>query len=142
MSTAEFDMKLFPEKPFSFIVHLFDQVLLGRTDDESEYSKLLQALDKDMVLEGHFFDGKQELFVTREDGQLVAYEPIIVEATEDAESTIIQRSYELERAPYNIEGAGKTRYTQLTVLERISYEDDLAYVERTMLFSLEKGDVQ
>ncbi|SDD50270.1 hypothetical protein SAMN05428987_5018 [Paenibacillus sp. CF095] len=136
---AAFDIKLMPEKPFSFIVHLFDRILLGTTNDEREYGKLVQALDEDMVLEGHFFDGKKELYVAREDGQLVAYEPIIVG---DEESTVIQRSYELEQAPYNTTGSGKARYTKLTVCERIAYEDDLAYVELTMLYSLEKGDAQ
>lgn len=142
MRAAEFDNKLLPEKPFSFIVHLFDRLLIGTTYDESEYGKLVQALDEDVVLEGHFFDGKQELYVARENGQLIAYEPIIVEGAGDAEHPVIQRSYELEQAPYNTAGAVKARYTRLIVRERIAYEDDLAYVERTMLCSLEKGDAQ
>ncbi|MGE6575891.1 hypothetical protein ACQKFM_13275 [Paenibacillus xylanexedens] len=142
MRAAEFDNKLLPEKPFSFIVHLFDRLLIGTTDDESEYGKLVRALNEDMVLEGHFFDGEKELYVAREEGQLVAYEPIIVEETEEAEHAVIQRSYELEQAPYNTARAGKARYTRLTIRERIAYEDDLAYVERTMLCSLEKGDAQ
>ncbi|WP_059050898.1 hypothetical protein [Paenibacillus senegalimassiliensis] len=142
MKAAEFDNKLLPDQPYSFIVHLFDRLLLGTTHDEREYSELLRALDEDRVLEGHFFDGTQEIYIARQDGQLIAYEPIVVDKTEDAEHAVIQRSYELEQAPYNTVGAGKARYTGLTVRERIAYEDDLAYVERTMLCCLEKGEAQ
>ncbi|MMZ60151.1 hypothetical protein D1872_222260 [compost metagenome] len=141
MWTQAFDKKLLPKEPFSFIVHLFDRLLLGTTDDKATYSELIHALDADEVLEGHIFDGQMELYVAREDGQLVAYEPIVVKE-EDAEYDVIQRSYALEQAPYNTIGAGGAKYTKLNVRERIAYEDDLAYVERTMLCGLEKGDAR
>lgn len=140
MRTQAFEKKLLPKEPFSFIVHLFDRLVLGTTDDKATYSELILALDADDVLEGHFFDGQMELYVAREDGQLVSYEPIVIK--EVAEYDVIQRSYALEQAPYNTIGAGGAKYTRLNVRERIAYEDDLAYVECTMLCSLEKGDAR
>lgn len=141
MMPHAFDKDLLPGGEFSFIVHLFDRVLLG-TSEEEVYRDLRRALEQDEVLEGHFFNGTMEIYASRMDGQLVVYEPIIVGSTgvEDEEHAVIERSYELDLAPNNTAGTDRTKYNKLVVREQIAYENDLAYVERAMLLRLEKED--
>lgn len=133
-----FHEDLLPKGPFSFIVHLFDQLLVGRCPSGKLEGRLLQAIEQDELLEGHFFDGTTEIFVSRVGGQLIAYEPIVVKPPGNGEYDVIERSYALESAPYNTVGRGVAKYNKLTVRERIGYEDHLAYVQCTMLCSLEE----
>lgn len=136
-----FRREFLPKGSFSFIVHLFDRLLVGISHPGQEDGRLLRALERDEVLEGHFFDGSMEIYVSRVNGELTAYEPIVVKEPGNGEYDVIERSYELEEAPYNMAGEGKSKYNRLVVRERIAYEDDLAYVKYAMLCRLERGDV-
>lgn len=135
-----FSKELLPKGSFSFIVHLFDRVLIGTCESGQEDARLFRAIEQDEILEGHFFDGSLELFAARENGILKAYEPIRIKEPGNGEYDVVERCYELEAAPYNTVGEGGAQYNCLTVREQIDYEDDLAYVKYTMLYRLERRE--
>lgn len=117
---------------FFVIAHLFDCVLVGKARDYRE--DLLEAVHKDTVLEAHFFNDEQELIVTRVDGQLAWYEPLVHKDVPTGQ--VITRTYKLEE-----KFKGQSGYNALEVKEYVAYdEDQLAYVEKTILSKLKKGE--
>ncbi|MRN53120.1 hypothetical protein [Paenibacillus monticola] len=123
-----FKLSELPMEQFSFIVHLFDRILVGKVDD-LQYRELVLALERDEVLEAHFFNKEQEVFAARVKRQLVAYRPLLPLEVVDPTMEILTRCYEIEDNKYS--------YNTLIVKEYIDYEDDLAYVKQTMLYDLE-----
>ncbi|MBJ6359933.1 hypothetical protein ACFOQM_01165 [Paenibacillus sp. GCM10012307] len=116
---------------FYYIAHLLDRVLVGNNTD-SEYSLLEVAIDKGMVIEAHFFNKEQEVYVVQDNNLFRAYEPLIHNpvASDDSYNRVIERSYQIED--------NKSRlYNTLVVKEYLDYEDNLAYVKKTVLFALE-----
>ncbi|KAA9004871.1 hypothetical protein F4V43_09570 [Paenibacillus spiritus] len=140
MMMRAFNINMLPEGDFDFIVHLFDRILLGSTTDTKVYNDLCLALERDELLEGHFFDRKMEIYASRVNGQLMVYEPIVVGSgkTDGKDQIVIPRCYELEHAPYNDGGSNRPKYRRLFVRELIDFMDDLAYVKCAMLYRLEK----
>lgn len=117
---------------FFVIAHLFDRVLVGKVRDYRE--ELQEAVHKDTVLEAHFFNDEQELIVTRVDGQLAWYEPLVHKDVPTGQ--VITRTYKLEE-----KFKWQSGYDALEVKEYVAYdEDQLAYVEKTILSKLKKGE--
>lgn len=127
MKLKPFNLQDLPiSQPF-FIAHLYDRVLVGREGDKA-FSKLEEAMEQDNVLEVHLFNDGVEVYATRINDHLVAYETL--QPLNLPEEQVIERVYKLERlaCPYN----------RLRVKEYINFDDDnLAYVKQTILCSLE-----
>ncbi|MBE1555400.1 hypothetical protein [Sporosarcina limicola] len=115
-------------EPF-FIAHLYGCVLIGRKGEPS-YTELLKALDNDTVLEMHLFNGEIEVYATRVNHSLVAYEPL--EPLDVPDEQVMTRTYSIEQNKFN-------GYKKLIVKEYIDYDEDcMAYVKQTVLSSLER----
>lgn len=112
---------------YYFIAHLFDQVLLGHKKD-SDHDRLLQAIKDGNLLEVHFFNQEQEIFIVRCGQDFCKYNPIKHQIENG-----ITKSYRLEKQ------FRKKGYENLVVKEYINYDDDLAYVEKRALYDLQKG---
>jgi hypothetical protein len=113
--------------PF-FIAHLYDRVLVGREGDDS-FSKLKEAIEQDNVLEVHLFNEGVEVYATRLNDMLVAYETL--QPLNLPEEQVIERVYQLEDQFAN-------PYNRLRVKEYIDFDENhLAYVKQTVLCSLE-----
>lgn len=117
---------------YYFIAHLFDRVLIGEKGDKA-HKQLEHAIEKDNVLEVHFFNEIKEIFAVREEGQLLAYNNLL--HNDDQPENIIERSYKLEKTVKNNE----VKYDVLKVRKYIDFdENDMAYIDKTILYSLEK----
>lgn len=129
----EFNIKQLEMRDYYFIAHRLDRVLLGR-EGEPAHRLLLEAIEQGTLLEAHFFDGEKEIFVVRAGEHLVAYEPLLHEATK--EEDCISRSYRLEDKFLAPDGG----YNLLAVKEYVNYDklSQLAYVEKTVLYKLER----
>ncbi|QDR78908.1 hypothetical protein [Sporomusa termitida] len=132
---AAFDItRLAMDDDYYFIAHTLDCVLLGRPG-ESDHRRLLAAIQNGTLLEAHFFNAAGEIFVTRSQDRLVQYEPLLHDRNGFAAGEVIAREYELEEKFRQQSG-----YHSLTVKEYIKYDEDhLAYVEKTVLFTLNKA---
>lgn len=122
---------------YFFIAHLFDRVLIGEKGDKV-HKHLEYAIENDNVLEVHFFNKIKEIFaIRREDGQLMAYNDLL--HNDDYLENIIERSYKLDKVVKD--NNGKVKYNILNVKEYIDFdENDMAYIDKTILYSLEKGE--
>ncbi|MFP7285690.1 hypothetical protein SFC15_05590 [Shouchella clausii] len=127
MKLKPFNLQDLPiSQPF-FIAHLYDRVLVGRKGDDSFY-KLEEAMEQDNVLDVHLFNDGVEVYATRINDHLVAYETL--QPLNLSKEQVIERVYELEllARPYN----------RLRVKEYIDFDENhLAYVKQTILCSLE-----
>lgn len=132
MKLKPFNLQDLPFHSSFFIAHLYDRVLVGREGDKA-FSKLEEAMEQDNVLEVHLFNEGVEVYATRINDHLAAYETL--QPLNLSDEQVIERVYELEQLarPYN----------RLRVKEYIDFDDDnLAYVKQTILCSLEsdKGE--
>lgn len=126
-----FDITRISITDYFFIAHLFDRVLVGKTN-QSPHEELLEAICQDRVLEVHFFNQQKEIFATRFQDGLLTYQTL--NHQEGQEDKVITRSYQLE------ERFKKDGYATLVVKEYIDYDQDhLAYVGKTVLYQLKKA---
>jgi len=116
-------------KDYYFIAHLFDRILIGK-ENEYPHNELIEAIRNDEILEVHFFNEEKEFYAARIQDKLMAYEPLWHKKV-PAEQVIL-RAYQLE------EKYQTGSYDTLEVKEYIRYDDNLAYVDRTVLHSLVK----
>lgn len=127
MKLKPFNIQDIPiSQPF-FIAHLYDRVLIG-CEGDAKFTKLEEAVEQDNVLEVHLFNDGVEVYATRLDDRLVAYEAL--QPLNLPEEQIVERVYQLEpiALPYN----------RVRVKEYIDFdENNLAYVKQTILCSLE-----
>lgn len=122
---------------FYYIVHLLDKVLVGEfsikdTASVKQFTDVKGAIENDTVLEAHFFNSDQEIFVAQVEGELMMYAPLVHK--QDTENSI-DRFYELE----HLHNKSKWMpYKALHVKEYISYDEQthLAYIDKTILVSL------
>lgn len=130
MKLKPFNLQDIPiSQPF-FIAHLYDRVLVGRKGD-ADFTKLEEAIEQDNVLEVHLFNDGVEVYATRINDHLVAYETL--QHLKLPKEQVIERVYQLEpiALPYN----------RLRVKEYIDFDEDhLAYVKQTILCRLESDE--
>jgi len=124
MSGKQFDLLDLQMDSFKYIAHLLDRVLVGCSDDDN-YRRLASALDLGEVIEAHFFNKEQEIYVALEQDKLVAYEPM-----KHSDGGIL-RVYQVEPKRWG-------DYDKLLVKEYVDYDDNLAYVKQSVLYDLEK----
>ncbi|MFC4600945.1 hypothetical protein [Cohnella hongkongensis] len=123
MSSKKFDLSDLQMDSFYYIAHLLDRVLVGCKDDD-QYSRLVSALELGEVIEAHFFNKEQEIYIALEEDQLIAYEPM------KHSNEGFQRVYQIDSERWG--------YKRLFVREYVDFEDHLAYVRQTVLYDLEK----
>lgn len=129
MSVKPFHLEEIDIKNYYYIAHLFDRILIGK-EGESTHHELIEAIRNDEILEVHFFNEKKEIYAARVNGKLMVYEPL--EHRQVEKEKVILRSYRLEEKR-------RVKYDTLEVKEYIEYDtDNLAYVDRTVLYQLVK----
>ncbi|MBD2847062.1 hypothetical protein IDH44_17835 [Paenibacillus sp. IB182496] len=134
MSKPIFDFAELELRDDYYIVHLLDDVRMGRLNEEEESGDtwLSQAIRDDRVIEAHFFNAQRELYLARDGEQLVLYAPMEHSGL-DSES--VERKYKLDRHFKKTASPYKT----LVVREYLDYKDNLAFVAKTVLYGLEEG---
>lgn len=133
MNLKTFQLEDLSPDHYWYIVHLFDDVLIGEItnlndDGDDAYRDLKKVFSSGIVLEAHIFNEKVEIYTVLNNGKLVAYTPMLHRKDIDQ----IPRCYELEKV------GSKPRwgnYQYLEVVDYVNYDenDHYAYVEQTIL---------
>jgi hypothetical protein len=126
--------KIIQDKDFGkiqYIAHTFDEVEIGEGKDS-----LLEIESK--ILEVHIFDGQKEVFARRVGGQIMPYNVIEITSTD-----FLERRYKIENNIRFIKSAKKERISDndllLLVREQVDYEDNQAFISKTMIVGFEIG---